>query len=90
MNNKICCSKKGISKIKSLPPADGPFYQHILRAHLQVILWKSTEQNGPPYIDIYAYGWVNTLDKLEPSVGATEMSPADLGYGMWLCVCECM
>ena len=75
---KIFCSKKDIPKMKSLPPTYGPLYQHIPRAHLQVILWKSAEQNSPPDIDIYAYGWVNTAGKLVPRVGATEMAPADL------------
>ena len=75
---RIFCSKKDIPKMKSPPPTYGPLYQHILRAHLQVILWKSAEQNGPPDIDIYAYGWVNTAGKLVPRVGATEMTPADL------------
>ena len=37
---KIFRSKKDIPKIESLQLADGPLYQHIIRVHLQVILWK--------------------------------------------------
>ena len=43
--------------VKTLPPTDANLAYHILRAHYQVKLWKTADQQIPPAVDIAAYGW---------------------------------
>jgi hypothetical protein len=45
------------AKLCSLPPTDAAFLQHVLRAHLQVAIWKSALHESPPDIDPTEYGW---------------------------------
>ena len=56
---KLWGLKTGItsSKLCSLPPTDAAFLQHVLRAHLQVAIWKSALHESPPDIDPTEYGW---------------------------------
>ena len=59
---KVFSSKKDTPKIKSLTPTDGSLDQHILRSHLQAMLWKAADQKDPPAVDIWLEneGWVST------------------------------
>ena len=50
LRHKIFTSRIASPKIKSLPPTDGALTQHILRCHLQVLLWKSAQDLHPPEI----------------------------------------
>lgn len=51
--------KKKSPKIMALPPTSTNLLQHVLRAHLQVMLWKSADHQGPPdeSADITHFGW---------------------------------
>ena len=40
-----------------LPPTDTNLYLHVRRAHLQMLLWKAADQQGPPDVSIADYGW---------------------------------
>ena len=46
-------------KVMSLPPTSKNFLQHVLQAHLQVMLWKAADQHAPPSesADIFLFGW---------------------------------
>ncbi len=44
-------------RIMSLPPTDTNLYHHVRRAHLQMLLWKAADQQGPPDVSISDYGW---------------------------------
>ena len=44
-------------RIMLLPPTDTNIYLHVRRAHLQMLLWKATDQQGPPDVSISEYDW---------------------------------
>ena len=44
-------------RIMLLPPRDTNLYLHVRRAHLQMLLWKATDQQGPPDVSISEYDW---------------------------------
>lgn len=56
---EIYSRSKKPPKLKKLPPTDANLMLHILRAHLQVMLWKSAGQSEPPAEakDICKFGW---------------------------------
>ena len=43
--------------LKSLPPTSDSFYYHMLRAHIQAVIWLSTMDQHPPQLDLSHYGW---------------------------------
>ena len=45
--------------VMTLPPTSDNLLQHILRAHLQCIIWKVVDCDGPPdeSINIKNFGW---------------------------------
>jgi hypothetical protein len=51
--------KKKSLKVMTLPPTSANLLQHVLRAHLQVMLWKATGHQAPPdeTADITHFGW---------------------------------
>lgn len=44
-------------KLKTLPPTTEAFLGHVLRAHYQTIIWKSSLQADPPALDPVQFGW---------------------------------
>ena len=52
--------KKKSPKIMALPPTSVNLLQHVLRAHLQVMLWKAADCEAPPNesTDITLFGWI--------------------------------
>jgi hypothetical protein len=64
-------------RLMSLPPTDANLAFHIRRAHLQVILWKSADQQGPNHLDITNYGW-KIVDELPAPVYDTDVHPLQL------------
>ena len=44
-------------RIMSLPPTDKNLYLHVRRAHLQMLIWKAADKQGPPNVSITEYGW---------------------------------
>ena len=45
------------SELKSLPPTSDSFHYHMLRAHIQTIIWLSIMELHPPHLDPFLYGW---------------------------------
>ena len=48
-------------RIMALPSTDGNLDFHVMRAHLQMKLWKAADKQGPPNLDITKYGWTITF-----------------------------
>ena len=44
-------------RIMALPPTETNLYLYVRRAHLQTMLWKAADQQGPPNVDITTFGW---------------------------------
>ena len=44
----LFAKKKNTPKIMALPPTSDNLSYHVLRAHLQVMLWKAADQLAPP------------------------------------------
>jgi len=43
--------------LKSIPPTREAFRENVLRAHVQVAVWRSAPQPDPPSFDPTDYGW---------------------------------
>jgi hypothetical protein len=83
---KVFSSKKDTPKIKSLTPTDGSLDQHILRSHLQAMLWKAADQNDHPAVDICDFGWKMKDGCPQPNKGAAAFAPTEL---MKIIACAC-
>ena len=79
-------SKRDTPKIKSLPPTDPALDEHIKRAHLQTMLWKSADEKEPPIVDICAFGWEIKDGIPVPCTGVSEVAPSEL---MKVIACGC-
>ena len=44
-------------KIEALSPMDENLWYHMLRAHLQVMLWKAADEQSAPLLQITSFGW---------------------------------
>ena len=44
-------------KLKSLPPTNESFVEHVRRAHHKTAIWKGSLSPDPPQIDPVQYGW---------------------------------
>jgi len=44
-------------RIMALPPTETNLFLHVRRAHLQMMLWKAADQQGPPHVDITRFRW---------------------------------
>ena len=78
LRHKIFLSSKSAPEIKTLPPTDEALTYHILRAHVQVLLWKSAMDISPPSLVITDWGWEREYDCLIPIIGVKEVAPPDL------------
>ncbi len=69
--------KKKTPKIMALPPTSANLLLHVLRAHLQVMLWKAADQEAPPdeSADITHFGWVIQNDIPVPAVAQSAPAP---------------
>ena len=72
-------SKKN-PKVMALPPTSANLLQHVLRAHLQIMLWKAADQQGPPEqsTDITQFGWEFKDDIPIPVIAHGDPAPSDL------------
>lgn len=72
--------KKKSPKVMSLPPTSANLQQHILRAHLQVMLWKSADCKGPPdeSKDITNFGWEFRNGIPSPIIAEGNPAPPEL------------
>ena len=44
-------------RIVSLPATDLNIFLHVKRAHMEMLLWKTADQLGPPDVSVSEYGW---------------------------------
>ncbi len=86
LRHTIFISKRDTPKIKTLPPTDSALDEHIKRAHLQTMIWKAADEDGPPEVNITAFGW-NIIDNIpKPRTGMSEVAPPEL---MKVVACGC-
>ena len=72
--------KKNNPKVMTLPPTSLHFLQHVLPAHLQVMLWKAADQQGPPEesADITNFGQKIRDDIPVPVIAEGDPAPPGL------------
>ena len=63
--------------LKILPPTDANLQLHVLRAHLQVLLWKAADQRDPPEEtrDIANFDWSIDGSIITPTVSTAPVAP---------------
>jgi hypothetical protein len=66
--------------LKKLPPTEENMKLHALRAHLQVLLWKSADRDKPPDItkEITNFGWEMDANQVMPSIAVQPSAPKKL------------
>ena len=77
----MCMSPKKPPPLKRLPQTDSNLQQHVLRGHIQMMLWKAADQRHPPVDarDIRCFGWdVNEGGFVAPSVYNAPVKPHGL------------
>ena len=78
---QIYRQRKKTPELKKLPPTDANMMLHIMRAHLQVMLWKAADQREPPAEtrDITKFGWeVTKGGAVMPVVSSEAVAPVNL------------
>ena len=63
---KVASNVASAPKLKSLPPTNESFLQNVLRAHLQVAVWRNCADRNPPDLDPEYHGFVKDGDSLKP------------------------
>ena len=63
--------------LKKLPPTDANLQLHVLRAHLQMLLWKAADQRDPPEEarNIANFGWNIEGCTITPAVSTAPVAP---------------
>ena len=88
---KISRSICGAPKLQTLPPTDEAFRENVLRAHLQVAVWRKALDPNPPNIDPLKHGWtrLHGSTSLTPTTVSDDVSlvPDDI-LKMIKCSCE--
>ena len=87
---QIYSGSKKLPKLKKLPPTDANLMLHILRAHLQVMLWKAAGQREPPAEarDISKFGWeVVKEGAVMPALAIQAVAPINL-LDVTSCTCS--
>ena len=82
-------SRKKPPPLKKLPPTDNNLQLHVLRAHLQMMLWKAADQRHPPgdARDIRRFGWdIKEGGVVTPSVSNAPVAPRGL---LDVVICSC-
>ncbi len=89
-SNKVGGKKAGAPKLCSLPPTNEACMQNILRAHLQVAIWRHSLEPNPPDLDPTLYGWSREENSMSLSPNTvsegTPLAPTDL---LKLIRCSC-
>ena len=78
--------------LKKLPPIDANLQLHVLRAHLQMLLWKAADQRDPPEEarNIANFGWNIEGSAITPAVSTAPVAPqALLDVVSCSCTAEC-
>ena len=78
--------RKKSLQLKKLPPTEANLQLHVLRAHLQVLLWKAADQREPPEEtrDIANFGW-----SIDGSIITPTVSTAPVAHQALLDVVSC-
>ena len=73
-------SHKKPSPLKKLPPIDANLQLQVLRAHLQMLLWKAADQRDPPEAtrSIANFGWNIEGSAITPAVSTAPVAPLAL------------
>ncbi|KAG1673348.1 Serine/threonine-protein phosphatase 6 regulatory ankyrin repeat subunit C [Nymphon striatum] len=62
-----------------LPPAEGAFEQHVLRAKYQTAIWCSSHISKPELLDPVGHGWErNTDNELQPTMYTKDSAPVEM------------
>ena len=66
--------------LKKLPPTDANLQLHVLRAHLQILLWKAAGKRDPPEEarNIANFGWNIEGSAITPAVSTAPVAPQAL------------
>ncbi|KAK2187735.1 hypothetical protein NP493_156g06017 [Ridgeia piscesae] len=78
--------------LKKLPPTDANLQLHVLRAHLQMLLWKAADQRDPHVEarNIAKFGWNIESSAITPAVSTAPVAPQTLiGVVSCSCTAEC-
>ncbi len=72
--------EKEATPLKKFLPTDVNLMLHTLRAHLQALLWKSADKDGPPPItnDITRFGWEVSENGVMPVIADQPMGPPQI------------
>ena len=66
-------------KVKALPPTSPNLFLHVLRAHLQAMLWKAADQQSPDEsTSLTDFGWKIRDDVPVPAVAERDPAPPQL------------
>ena len=73
-------SRKKPPQLKKLPPTDANLELHVLRAHLQMLLWKAADQRDSPVEagDIANFAWNIEGSTITPAVSTAPVAPQAL------------
>lgn len=68
-SSKVSRSTASAPKLKTLPPTNEAFLENVVRAHIQVAIWKNALRATPPALDPTNWGWTkeNGPGSLEPN-----------------------
>ena len=66
--------------LKNLPATDENVLLHGLRAHYQMLLWKSADKRNPPQMcsDIKKFGWTVEDETMMPTLSSAPIAPDEL------------
>ena len=73
-------SHKKPPQLKKLPPTDANLQLHVLRTHLQMLLWKAANQRDPPEeaLHITNFGWSIKGSTITPTISTAPVAPQAL------------
>ena len=73
-------TKKKNAKVMTLPPTSDNLLLHVLRSHLQVMLWKAVNLPAPPEesADITHFGWEIRNEIPVPAIAQGDPAPPEL------------
>ncbi|XP_014675019.1 PREDICTED: zinc finger protein 431-like [Priapulus caudatus] len=73
-------SHKKPPQLKKLPPTDVNLQLHVLRTHLQMLLWKAANQRVPPEeaLHITNFGWSIKGSTITPTISTAPVAPQAL------------
>ena len=80
---------KNSPKVKALPATSPNLFLHVLRAHLQTMLWKAADQQSPPDESMYItdFGWKIRDDVPVSAIAEGDPAPPQLS-DMINCQCK--